>query len=679
MVKKLFIFLFTFLLFAATLQAQQCTALGQNPGTAFPVCGTTLFNQTTVPICGSNSLVVPGCPGPPRGADYRNKNPFWYKFTCYQSGTLGFLITPLDLGDDYDWQLYDITGRDPEEVYTNSSLIVTGNWAGTYGATGASNSGLNFIQCASAPEENKNSFARMPNLIEGHEYILLVSHYTETQSGYGLSFGGGTAVITDPKLPALLDGEAACDGQQIRIRLNKKMKCKSLAGNGSDFTITAPGPGISIVSAVATQCGTGFDMDMLTLTTNVPMPPGTYTVNIKNGADGNTLLDNCDRNIAVGDKVSFTVFPLIPTPMDSLTKLKCAPNTLELVFKKLMRCNTVAPDGSDFEVIGGPVPVTVSGAAGINCVDGLSKKISVQLSGPIQVGGFYTIRLKTGTDGNTIFDECNQQTPAGSQIVFEAKDTVNAAFTYNIIYGCEKDVVQYLHNGANNVNSWTWLFDNNITNTTAQPIITYTDFRQKRAQLIVSNGVCSDTSMQNIFFDNLLVADFDISSIVCPNEPAKIVNNTIGTIVQWNWTFGNGSISNVKSPPPQSFPPLSANNYIAAPQLIVLNNYGCYDTVSRPVKVVFSCYIAVPKAFTPNGDGVNDELYPLSAYKANNLEFSVYNRFGQRLFYSNDWTKRWDGKFRGQGADPGTYVWMLSYTDAAGRRVNQKGSSVLIR
>ena len=45
------------------------------------------------------------------------------------------------------------------------------------------------------------SFSKMPTLIEGHEYLLLVSHFSDSQSGYSLSFGGGTANITDPVNP----------------------------------------------------------------------------------------------------------------------------------------------------------------------------------------------------------------------------------------------------------------------------------------------------------------------------------------------------------------------------------------------------------------------------------------------------------------------------------------------
>ena len=155
---------------------QACTELGQTPSTAFPVCGTTKFEQNNVPICSSNDLFVPGCVD---GAAYANKNPFWYKFTCYVSGTLGFVITPKDLTDDYDWQLYDVTGLDPDQVFTNRNIIVTGNWAGNPGTTGTSATGANFIQCASSYDGTEPRFAKMPSLIAGHEYILLVSHFTD--------------------------------------------------------------------------------------------------------------------------------------------------------------------------------------------------------------------------------------------------------------------------------------------------------------------------------------------------------------------------------------------------------------------------------------------------------------------------------------------------------------------
>ena len=676
MLQKLFIsFLLIFINTAVFAQSCPLSSLGQNPSTAFPVCGTTNFIQNSVPLCGSTPIIVPGCND---GALYSDRNPYWYKFTCYASGTLAFLVKPNNQGDDYDWQLYDVTNRDVNQVFQNPTWVVAANWAGTYGNTGASSAGISGIQCASIPSDNRNSFAQMPTLIIGHQYLLLISHYTDTQSGYTLSFGGGTAVITDPLLPKLLTGSAFCDARQIKIKLNKKIKCSSLAANGSDFSINSPG--IQVISAVAPACGSSFDMDSVILTLNNPLPPGTFTVSVKFGTDNNTLLDNCDRGVPVGDQVSFTVLPLIPTPMDSLTAVKCAPQTLELIFRKPMLCNTIAANGSDFSVTG-PTAVTITGAQG-NCdANGLSKTILVQLSTPLQVGGTYRITLKVGSDGNTILDECSQQTPAGSFINFNIKDTVNANFTYNILYGCKQNAVQYLHNGANGITNYNWTFDNTGQSNLQNPILNYTNFNDKNTRLIVSNGVCSDTSSMTIKFDNLLEASFSVTPVICPNEPVTFTNNTVSNnITEWRWNFGNGNVSSLKNPAAQLYVAPAAADYIALPQLIVKNTYGCYDTATAPVKVVFSCFIAVPTAFTPNNDGLNDYLYPLVAYKATKLQFSIYNRFGERVFYSENWEKKWNGRYKERDADVGTYVWVLRYTHSdTGKQVEQKGTSILIR
>ena len=676
MIKKRFISFLSFLLIYTCTKAQVCTALGQNPSTAFPVCGTSTFNQNTVPICNSASLFVPGCTGS-GNANYQNKNPYWYKFTCYQSGSLGFLITPNDLNDDYDWQLYDITGHNPDDVYTNNSLVVTGNWAGTFGLTGASSGGVNFIQCASDPAAKLNSFAQMPALIAGHNYILLISHFTDSQSGYALSFGGGTANITDPLLPHLLNATPSCDGSEIRVKLNKKMKCSSLASDGSDFAINMPGA--TITNARSTQCSSGFDMDSIILTVSPVLIPGNYLLKIKNGNDGNTLMDNCDRLIPVGESLAVNVIPIVPTLLDSITKPGCAPQTLELVFKKGIKCNSIAADGSDFAVTG-PVSVTVSGAAG-NCVNGITAKILVQLSAPLQVGGIYTITLKPGSDGGTLTDECDKVTPPSS-LSFVIKDTVNADFTYSITYGCQTNIVAYSYASANSVNSWNWNFDNLRSSSLQNPVISYSNFQPKNTTLTVSNGVCSDTASATIIFDNLLKAGFEITALVCPGDPAIIKNNTVGKVItNWAWIFGNGKTSSLKDPPPQMYNnPVTATVQRIPVQLIVRNNFGCQDTAVKFIQVVNNCFIAVPSAFTPNGDGLNDYLYPLNAYKASNLQFSVYNRFGQRIFYTTNWTNKWDGRYKGQPADAGTYVWILTFINTdTNKAVKQKGTSILIR
>lgn len=650
--------------------SQTCTTLGQNPNTAFPVCGVDTFSQTIVPPCGGRLIPVP-CTD---NAGYSDIRPFWYKFTCFTGGTLGLQVTPIDFNDDYDWQIFDITGKNPMDVYTDASMFVACNWSSNPGTTGTNATSNSLVNCAGPTYPN---MSKMPTLIQGHEYLLLLSNFSPSQKGYSLTFKGGTASITDPKLPALSSAESSCGGVKAGVKLNKKMKCASIAADGSDFTLS---PALaSIVSISGVGCNAGFDTDSLEVVFSVPLPPGNYTLTAKNGTDANTILDNCDRDIPVGSVIGFTVFPIAPTPLDSLSKIGCEPDQLQLVFRKGITCASVTASGSEF-IITGPSAVTVAGAT-ITCgANGTSKIIQVKLAGKIQLGGQYQLILQQGTDGNTLLDECGQATPAGSSINFTVADTVNADFSYVAILGCKVDTVTLTHPGGNGVNSWTWWADGQIVSNQPSHTIYYTQFGQKTYKLKVSNGVCADSTTTVVDLNNTLKAAFTFPDVVCPEDMAVFTDQSIGATT-WNWNFGNGFTSTDKNPAPFKYnPPTNTREIFYTARLIVGNNANCADTISHIVKAVNTCKIAVPNAFTPNNDGRNDYLYPLNAYKADNLVFRVYNRFGQMVFETKDWTKKWDGTVNGQAQPTGTFVWTLQYIDRDTKQaVFKKGTTVIIR
>lgn len=655
---------------ATNLFAQTCSTAGQTPSSAFPVCGTSTFTQTTVPKCGGRLLPAPHCPGD----GLSDINPFFYKFTCFESGTLGLLITPKNMGDDYDWELYDVTGKDPNAIYSDGSLVVASNWSGEPGKTGASNAGTQLLVCGGY---GKPLFSRMPTVQKGHDYLLLVSHFDgDSQSGYTLSFGGGTAVITDSTEPRLKSADANCGGDVIRVKLNKKMRCNSLALNGSDFSITASG--ITIISARGINCNNGFDTDSIELQLSAPLAPGTYTVRAKNGTDGNTILDYCDQPIPTTDNVSVLVLPRVPTPMDSLVPLRCAPQTLSLIFRKPMLCTSVAPDGSDFSITG-TYPVAITGARG-SCSNGSphSKEIIITLAQPLQQEGSFTLTLKRGSDGNTVLDECSAETPAGSTITFTVKDTVNAGFTYNILYGCEKDTISFAHPGGDGINSWQWNLDDGQASTAQNPQGIYTVFDEKNIELIVTNGFCSDTASQSVLLDNFIKADFSVFEDLCPNEAVQFTGTPQGNVIAHDWSFGDGASAHIQAPAHTYAQPQRETPFLV--RYTVTNDIGCQSTATKQVKVYSSCYLAVPNAFTPNRDGKNDQLKVLNAIKAENLEFKVFNRWGQLLFSTKNWKQGWDGNLNSHQQPPGVYVWFLAYTDRDTRQKREmKGTVTLIR
>lgn len=161
-------------------------------------------------------------------------------------------------------------------------------------------------------------------------------------------------------------------------------------------------------------------------------------------------------------------------------------------------------------------------------------------------------------------------------------------------------------------------------------------------------------------------------------DSAFFKDMSAGDLTKWSWDFGNGQTSMSPSPPVQHYSiPGITQNYTV--RLAIADTAGCADTAYHVMKVADNCYIAVPSAFTPNNDGVNDHLYPLNAYKVKDLVFRVFNRLGQKVFETRDWTSKWNGKVNGILQETSVFVWMLDYIDASGKKVSLKGSTALIR
>jgi len=647
------------------LFAQTCTTAGQNPSTAFPVCGTATFSQNTIPLCGGRSLPAPNC----KNDILTDINPFWYKFTCFKAGTLGFEITPNNLSDDYDWEIYDITGKNPNDIYTDGNLVISSNWSGEGGVTGASTRGTQPLVCGGY---GKPLFSSMPVLQVDHNYLMLVSHFTRSQSGYRLAFKGGSAVITDSAQPKLKVVDASCGGDVLRLSIGKKIKCSSITANGSEFYIT---PNVATISAAAgIVCSSQFDTDSLELKLSDFLAPGAYTLHIKKGSDQNTLLDYCDNTVPDTDELNFKVLPKIATPVDSIAPLECAAQKVKIVLSKPIICSSIAPDGSDF-VISGSYPVSIINVTG-NC--SVTKEIYLTLSKPLEQAGTFTINLKRGNDGNTILNECGEETPAGAKITFSVKDTVNADFTYNIQYDCTTDIVSYSHPGNNGVNTWNWKLDENQISSQQNPQGSYKVFNKKQVLLVVTNGFCKDSASKEIELKNFSKADFTVFEDNCPNEPVTFKGTAVGQIINHQWSFGDGGVASTASPTHTYSLPNRQTTYNV--RYTVNDSYGCQRTATKPVSVYSSCLLAVPTAFTPNGDGLNDFLSPLNAIKAERVEFNVYNRWGQLIYKTANWKKGWNGTLNGLPQATGTYIWTLQYLNRDTQKlVFEKGTVVLIR
>jgi gliding motility-associated-like protein len=107
---------------------------------------------------------------------------------------------------------------------------------------------------------------------------------------------------------------------------------------------------------------------------------------------------------------------------------------------------------------------------------------------------------------------------------------------------------------------------------------------------------------------------------------------------------------------------------------------GCVnkDSVTVNVSTIGKSLYLMPSAFTPNGDGLND-CYGIKYWGAiEKLDFSIYNRWGERVFQTSNPTACWDGTWRGEKQDAAIYVYVIKAVTACGDAY-KKGTFALIR
>jgi gliding motility-associated-like protein len=100
----------------------------------------------------------------------------------------------------------------------------------------------------------------------------------------------------------------------------------------------------------------------------------------------------------------------------------------------------------------------------------------------------------------------------------------------------------------------------------------------------------------------------------------------------------------------------------------VSNDIGCADTLSLLLCVENKIRFYIPNAFSPNEDEVNDLLF-INAFGVEDVTWSTYDRWGNKLFEANSLDEGWNGVYKGKMLQPGVYVVKFEFTDpVSGRR-----------
>lgn len=155
------------------------------------------------------------------------------------------------------------------------------------------------------------------------------------------------------------------------------------------------------------------------------------------------------------------------------------------------------------------------------------------------------------------------------------------------------------------------------------------------------------------------------------NTPFQFYNMSNGATA-YTWSFGDGAGSSEKDPKHLY---VRSGSYQVC---LVASNGSCRDTICKMLETDVHLVIAVPSAFSPNGDGTNDVLF-VRGGGIESFSLKIYNRWGQMVFETQDMALGWDGRYKGQPQEEESYAYVLTARFIDGSTYQKTGNLSLMR
>ena len=188
-----------------------------------------------------------------------------------------------------------------------------------------------------------------------------------------------------------------------------------------------------------------------------------------------------------------------------------------------------------------------------------------------------------------------------------------------------------------------------------------------------------------IAFFEFGLADFTMSSansdfcdVFVVSDPIYFTNISTGDITSFSWNFGDGSptLTGVDTPV-HVYDALGTYTI----SLTVEDLYGCFDTYFQTIDITKGYEIILPNAFTPNGDGINETIRPVSNCMTK-IKMSIYDTWGSLIYVEvaeNQDIYGWDGTIDGNPAENGNYIMVVEATTFNGAVIDLNGPVTLIK
>ncbi|WNJ20622.1 PKD domain-containing protein [Pontibacter sp. G13] len=540
------------------------------------------------------------------------KNDTWYIMTVQASGNINFSITPVNMTDDYDWAVYNLTNNPCSDIATNGALEVSCNYSGTSGVTGAN--GLPGAQNEPV----------IPALV-GETYVLNVSNFSSTSSGYTLDFTNSTATIFDIIPPAIDTVEVNC-GSVVTVTMSENIVCSSVQATDF-FVLDTSGVVFPVTTVTGFNCNNGGTFENeFTIDFTPALTAGEYWIFLQD-----TVLDNCGNVGIMNDTLTFTVPDQNLNPMASSDTL-CLGDSISLwvdgqpgwsytwysggflgdsitiapTISQTYIVNATDPSGCTYSdniditviqpptggftltppaiCIGDTTTVTFTGNAIAGSIlswdapggDVIGTGLTVEMTWNIP--GTYNVSLDIGQAGCTytpIIQPMIVHDIPTSTFVAPAEECLN-----------ETAAIVYTGTGTP-AGNYYWEFDGPSLNVGAgqgpySVAWNITGFKQL-SLWVEENGCVSDTTTASVYINALPTLDFNDPSDQClvGNDFQFTFLGDDGPLVGYGWDFGEPGLVSIQ----QSDNVTYQTAGIKSVTLAVVDTNGCSNTLTKSVEV----------------------------------------------------------------------------------------------
>ena len=244
---------------------------------------------------------------------------------------------------------------------------------------------------------------------------------------------------------------------------------------------------------------------------------------------------------------------------------------------------------------------------------------------------------------------------------------------------CSGEVVQFNNTStiaSGVISTYAWQFGDGNSSDQVTPSHLYQDTGRYEVKLeAISDQNCSalDSAFSvRIYPEPVAIGSMTFGNLTGSGQPV-VYNSVSLNTDQQTWMFDDGEVTS-ENPYEKTY--VFTGSY--STWLIAENIHGCIDSLLLDTSLTVPRNMYIPSAFSPNDDGIND-FFGVNL-RAEPIEFklSVFNRWGEMLFVTDDASEQWDGTYKGETVQNGVYFYIINIKNI-GDLINQSGTIEVMR